>query len=157
MARGLKPAKLDAKGWRMAQMRNAYPFIRVEQAGRLDFGVQGMDVDVGDVVMRTEGKYVHFTAVDRFDELWDWTPDAAPCCSVCGCTDDDACEDGCWWVKPNLCSACEDKQKPGLDADQEKPCPTCKSKPGEDCFKTIGRSGRRISIAPRIHAARRQR
>ena len=30
-------------------------------------------------------------------------------CSVCGCTDDHACEpEGCYWVAPDLCSACAD-------------------------------------------------
>lgn len=27
-------------------------------------------------------------------------------CRVCGCTDDHACEGGCWWVEADLCSAC---------------------------------------------------
>jgi hypothetical protein len=27
-------------------------------------------------------------------------------CRVCGCTDDHACEGGCWWVDADLCSAC---------------------------------------------------
>lgn len=27
-------------------------------------------------------------------------------CRVCGCTDDHACEGGCWWVAEDLCSAC---------------------------------------------------
>lgn len=26
------------------------------------------------------------------------------CCQVCGCTDDMACEDGCEWLRPGLCS-----------------------------------------------------
>lgn len=30
-------------------------------------------------------------------------------CRVCGCTDDHACESGCYWVEPDLCSACVDK------------------------------------------------
>ncbi|MFA5401230.1 MAG: hypothetical protein WC359_12355 [Dehalococcoidia bacterium] len=33
-----------------------------------------------------------------------------PTCRVCGCTDANACEGGCYWVKPDLCSACEDKE-----------------------------------------------
>lgn len=37
-------------------------------------------------------------------------PDLAPygvrVCHHCGCTDDMACEGGCAWVGPNLCSAC---------------------------------------------------
>lgn len=34
------------------------------------------------------------------------------CCRACGCDDFNACEmdDGtpCWWVEPDLCSACSD-------------------------------------------------
>lgn len=28
-------------------------------------------------------------------------------CKACGCTQDNACEGGCWWVAPDLCSNCE--------------------------------------------------
>lgn len=28
-------------------------------------------------------------------------------CRVCGCTDDNACPGGCYWVERNLCSACK--------------------------------------------------
>lgn len=27
-------------------------------------------------------------------------------CRRCGCTDDQACPGGCWWVSEDLCSAC---------------------------------------------------
>lgn len=27
-------------------------------------------------------------------------------CRVCGCTDDHACEGGCYWVEKDLCSTC---------------------------------------------------
>lgn len=27
-------------------------------------------------------------------------------CRVCGCTEQRACVGGCYWIKPNLCSAC---------------------------------------------------
>lgn len=30
----------------------------------------------------------------------------APSCRVCGCTDERACEGGCWWVEDDLCSSC---------------------------------------------------
>jgi ParB family chromosome partitioning protein len=30
-------------------------------------------------------------------------------CGVCGCTDEDACDDGCTWVELDLCSACGDE------------------------------------------------
>lgn len=32
--------------------------------------------------------------------------DAKPVCRVCGCTEDNACLGGCYWVEPDLCSAC---------------------------------------------------
>ena len=32
-------------------------------------------------------------------------------CRVCGCTWDNACEGGCYWVEPDLCSACADKSE----------------------------------------------
>lgn len=32
-----------------------------------------------------------------------------PRCRVCGCTDLCACEGGCSWVEPDLCSSCVDK------------------------------------------------
>lgn len=28
-------------------------------------------------------------------------------CRKCGCTDNNACPDGCFWVEEDLCSACE--------------------------------------------------
>ena len=30
-------------------------------------------------------------------------------CRVCGCSNEDPCEDGCYWVEEDLCSACVDK------------------------------------------------
>jgi hypothetical protein len=27
-------------------------------------------------------------------------------CRICGCTDDDPCPEGCYWVEDDLCSAC---------------------------------------------------
>ncbi len=30
-------------------------------------------------------------------------------CRVCGCTEDHACEGGCYWVELDLCSACEEQ------------------------------------------------
>jgi len=29
-------------------------------------------------------------------------------CRRCGCTDSAGCDDGCWWVEEDLCSACAD-------------------------------------------------
>lgn len=32
-------------------------------------------------------------------------------CRVCGCTQDDPCEGGCYWVEEDLCSACDTPNK----------------------------------------------
>lgn len=32
-------------------------------------------------------------------------------CKECGCTDNHACEGGCFWVKDDLCSKCYDKKQ----------------------------------------------
>lgn len=32
-------------------------------------------------------------------------------CHVCGCTDDRACPDGCYWVEKDLCSRCVNQQE----------------------------------------------
>ena len=31
---------------------------------------------------------------------------ARQACRVCGCSHHDPCPEGCWWVEPDLCSAC---------------------------------------------------
>ena len=36
-------------------------------------------------------------------------------CRVCGCTWDNACEGGCYWIEDNLCSACAEKMIPDLN------------------------------------------
>jgi len=33
-------------------------------------------------------------------------------CRVCGCTQNRACPGGCYWVEPDLCSACTDHEQP---------------------------------------------
>jgi hypothetical protein len=31
-----------------------------------------------------------------------------PACRECGCTEHAACNDGCGWIEPELCSTCAD-------------------------------------------------
>lgn len=31
---------------------------------------------------------------------------AGPRCRICGCTNDNACPEGCHWIEPDLCSSC---------------------------------------------------
>jgi hypothetical protein len=39
-------------------------------------------------------------------------------CRFCGCTDTQACEGGCWWAEPELCSTCADRM-PTLEPGQQ--------------------------------------
>lgn len=41
-------------------------------------------------------------------EALEWVNELKPCaaCRICGCTETNACPGGCWWVEPDLCSAC---------------------------------------------------
>lgn len=32
--------------------------------------------------------------------------DQEPVCRICGCTQENACPGGCYWVEPDLCSGC---------------------------------------------------
>lgn len=32
-------------------------------------------------------------------------------CRKCGCTENHACQGGCWWVEPDLCSSCVDGKR----------------------------------------------
>jgi hypothetical protein len=47
---------------------------------------------------------LHVDTEDLLEAIAAWTP--PPACRVCGCTDDEACIDGCAWVEANLCSNC---------------------------------------------------
>ena len=47
---------------------------------------------------------------------WFVPEDGAEACRVCGCTWNNACEDGCSWVEPGLCSNCTGKQVPNYRA-----------------------------------------
>lgn len=37
-------------------------------------------------------------------------PLAERVCRVCGCTQNHACEGGCWWINDDLCSSCAAKE-----------------------------------------------
>jgi hypothetical protein len=38
-------------------------------------------------------------------------------CRICACTDQRACDGGCWWIEPGLCSRCASSKAYGLIAD----------------------------------------
>lgn len=44
------------------------------------------------------------------EELMAMSAQEVQTCRVCGCTDDVACEGGCWWVEADLCSQCQEVQ-----------------------------------------------
>lgn len=80
-----------------------------------------------------------------------YCPECAPdvqVCRQCGCTDEAACEGGCAWVEPDLCSACAgvktfgdlpEMEEPDVTPDpsdpshpsQEKPAPMCSACGGD--------------------------
>tara|TARA_R110002049_G_scaffold60182_8_gene162021 strand:- start:329 stop:643 length:315 start_codon:yes stop_codon:yes gene_type:complete len=41
---------------------------------------------------------------------WKIRIDTSQTCKVCGCTWDNACDGGCHWVEPDLCSRCQTKE-----------------------------------------------
>ena len=41
----------------------------------------------------------------------------AQTCRGCGCTDDNACPGGCFWVEDDLCSACDPDARAALGLD----------------------------------------
>lgn len=43
---------------------------------------------------------------------WFVPEDGAEACRVCGCTWNNACDGGCYWVEPDLCSNCVGKSAP---------------------------------------------
>lgn len=38
-------------------------------------------------------------------------------CVVCGCTESRACEGGCFWIAPRLCSACACPDAPAVQSE----------------------------------------
>ena len=51
--------------------------------------------------------------------------DTEQVCRICGCTDNNACPGGCYWAKPDLCSACAEQdgpQKAGKGEADEQTC-----------------------------------
>ncbi len=44
---------------------------------------------------------------------------AGSVCRVCGCTDNQACQDGCYWVEKDLCSKCYEELTASVDVDCE--------------------------------------
>lgn len=46
-------------------------------------------------------------------------PEPVPTCRICGCTDDHACEGGCWWVEADLCSTCAAAMEAGPVVEME--------------------------------------
>lgn len=64
------------------------------------------------VAMMKEDVMVLSPAPDKCFEslgqnIWDQgVPLEEPTCRECGCTDDRACEGGCYWAGPDICSNC---------------------------------------------------
>lgn len=48
-------------------------------------------------------------------------------CRVCGCTDDNACPGGCYWVEDDLCSRCADEAKVAATQSTDRLTEFCRS------------------------------
>lgn len=88
-------------GWEGGQATSA----AFDQSGRLStmFSVAPLDAELLGIVVRVATGEIVLATTDA--EL---TGDP-PTCRVCGCTDEQACDGGCTWVEPDLCSSCEGK------------------------------------------------
>jgi len=87
---------------------------------------EGVQFDDGAVALRWKGDHPSTVAWDSIAavlavhghhgatelEWLDEVEEGVTACRVCGCTDDAACFGGCYWVEPDLCSACREN---GLD------------------------------------------
>jgi PRTRC genetic system protein A len=61
------------------------------------------------------GRHLDVPADMLFDDLGpfaDRLSESERTCRVCGCNEDNACDGGCYWVKPDLCSRCADTTDP---------------------------------------------
>lgn len=54
-----------------------------------------MNVEMLENIEKLKKEYPELT-----DKYFSWK------CKVCGCTWDNPCPDGCYWVEENLCSSC---------------------------------------------------
>lgn len=83
-------------------------------AGRLDCGCYVYDVAGAVYVVGDPCELDHYEAAHRLidsegEVVSQREIDVAAggaACRVCGCTDNDACEEGCYWVEADLCSSC---------------------------------------------------
>ena len=53
-------------------------------------------------------------------------------CKNCGCTDEQSCPEGCYWVGKNMCSSCYPEQKKFEAEDISKKDTSCKK-----CMKEL--------------------
>jgi hypothetical protein len=72
---------------------------------RVELEPEQLDALIRDAV-RAEAEMISLVRLEALDGH-DF-PDVRRC-RVCGCTDDHACDGGCEWVEPDLCSACNDQ------------------------------------------------
>ena len=67
---------------------------------------QGCTRDVNKIIQEaTQAAAVAVSIIEHLSE----PEQKIRACRVCGCTDDHACEGGCWWIEKDLCSKCARK------------------------------------------------
>ena len=92
--------------------RTYIPVLQLDADGRqVDTKVRTEPVNAGTPLRRTKYRIVQpylcsdCAALTLDPQLHNEVHDG-PACEVCGCTTDNACPGGCWWVDDRLCSAC---------------------------------------------------
>lgn len=76
--------------------------------GNCSITVSGEKIDFGMLLFVNEQEFIPFLkqAMQDFDQF---RGEGERRCRICGCTQDNACPGGCWWVEEDLCSACTEK------------------------------------------------
>lgn len=110
-------AKLDSDGFRMRLLRRHVPAARVAEAGDIRLGSDPtrqpdlINVPAGWWIVRMDGE-LQAVPPEVYERDFTTARKAERCCTVCGCTQDDACEGSCSWASTpdgdadDLCSAC---------------------------------------------------
>jgi hypothetical protein len=74
-----------------------------------------------------------------------------PACIICGCTDEHACDGGCSWVLPGLCSKCAGKLGGGIAIAQR-----LRLHPDAGRGRIVDENGKNVELPPELHEVARK-
>ena len=112
-------ARAKLEGYRVRLLRRHVPASQVLEAGDVyqDGDAVLQDVPAGWWIVRIDHQ-LHAVPPEVYERDFTAARKADRCCTVCGCTQDDACDGGCSWAADELCSVCADEicEAAGVDA-----------------------------------------